>query len=323
MNNRFYAILGVVAAAIILIWNSAFIVSERQQALVLRFGEIQRVISQPGLYFKLPFAFAQADNVQVLPKRLLRSDLNNLRVQVRGGAFYDVDAFMVYRIEDPALFRRGVRGGQLDEAERLLLTRFDSAIRATYGRRSFDAALSDERASMMVEVRDQVRPEAQRLGIDLVDVRIGRTDLTPEISERTYERMAAERLAEAERLRAEGQVRARTLRANADREASETLAGARRDAAVLQGEGEAERNATFASVFSRNPQFFEFYRSMQAYRTALEGTGTTMVLTPDSDFFRFFGSDGAAGDGPATPAPTLPPAQPGAVTPSAAEATAN
>ncbi len=308
MSNRFYAVLATVAVAMLFVWNSAFIVSERQQALVLRFGEIQRVIQQPGLYFKLPFSFAQADNVQLLPKRLLRSDLNNLRVQVSGGAFYDVDAFMVYRIEDPALFRRGVRGGQLDEAERLLLTRFDSAIRATYGRRSFSAALSDERASMMVEVRDQVRPEAQRLGIDLVDVRIGRTDLTPEISERTYERMAAERLAEAERLRAEGQVRARTLRANTDREASETVAGARRDAAVLQGLGEAERNATFAEVFSRNPQFFEFYRSMQAYRTALQDTGTTMVLSPDSEFFRYFGTDGSDIDGNLTPPRETPPA---------------
>ncbi|KAA0972242.1 protease modulator HflC [Aureimonas fodinaquatilis] len=306
MSNRFYAAIATIAVIVIFVWNSAFVVSERQQALVLRFGEIQRVISEPGLYFKLPFGFAQADNVQLLPNRLLRSDLNNLRVQVSGGAFYDVDAFMVYRIEDPALFRRGVRGGQLDEAERLLLTRFDSAIRATYGRRSFSAALSDERASMMVEVRDQVRPEAQRLGIDLIDVRIGRTDLTPEISERTYERMAAERLAEAERLRADGQVRARTVRATADREASETVAAARRDAAILQGEGEAERNATFAAAFGQNPEFFEFYRSMQAYKTALDGTGTTMVLSPTSEFFRYFNTDNANMAAPSVPTSAAP-----------------
>lgn len=293
MSNRFYGVLLLVAAGLFVIWSSVFIVDEREQAIVLRFGQIQRVITEPGLYAKLPFAFANADNVQMLPKRLLRSDLTDLRVQVSGGAFYEVDAFMVYRISDAARFRAGVQGGALEIAEQRLLTRFNSAIRATYGRRSFDAALSAARAEMMVEVRDQVRPEASALGISLEDVRISRTDLTPEISEQTYRRMAAERLAEAERLRADGQVAAREIRAVADREVSQTVANARREAAIMQGQGEAERNATYAEVFGRNAEFFEFYRSMQGYRAALEKGGPTMVLSPDSEFFRYFKSDRA------------------------------
>lgn len=320
MSNRFYAILLVAVGGLFLVWNSIFVVDEREQAVIIRFGQIERVLTEPGLYAKLPFTFANADNVQLLPKRLLRSDLANLRVQVASGAFYEVDAFMVYSITDAAQFRRSVEGGLLEIAEQRLLTRFNSAIRATYGRRTFDAALSAARAEMMVEVRDQVRPEAQNLGITLQDVRISRTDLTPEVSEQTYQRMAAERLAEAERLRADGQVAAREIRAVADREASGTVADARRDAAILQGQGEAERNATFANVFGRNTEFFEFYRSMQAYRTALQSGGPQMVLSPNSEFFRYFKGDGQSGATPSVPAPGTSQAAPAAdpVAPAAA-----
>ena len=227
MMNRVYGLGAIVLAVLLVLWSSVFVVNEREQAIVLRFGQIQRVITAPGLYLKLPFSFASADNVQFLPDRLLRSDLQDLRVQVSGGAFYIVDAFMVYRITDAAKFRAAVSGGDISIAEQRLLTQFNSAIRATYGKRNFNAALSQERASMMVEVRDQVRPDASELGITLEDVRISRTDLTQEVSERTYERMTAERLAEAERLRADGQVAAREIRAAADREASRVVAEAR------------------------------------------------------------------------------------------------
>jgi membrane protease subunit HflC len=167
---------------------------------------------------------------------------------------------------------------------------------------------------MMVEIRDQVRPEASALGITLEDVRISRTDLTDEVSENTYRRMAAERLTEAERLRADGQVSAREIRAGADREVSETVADARREAAVLQGEGEAERNRIYAGAFGGDPEFFEFYRSMQAYRTALAANGASMVLSPDSEFFRYFKDAGVlpptAGTG--APAAAAQPASPSA-----------
>ena len=306
MSNRFYAGLLGLAVVLFIVWSSIFVVNEREQAVVIRFGQIQRVITEPGLYAKLPFAFANADNVQMLPDRLLRSDITDLEVQVSGGARYVVDAFMVYRITDARKFRAGVQGGQLEIAEQRLLTRFNSAIRATYGKRSFDAALSSARAEMMVEIRDQVRPEASALGISLEDIRISRTDLTSEVSENTYRRMAAERLTEAERLRADGQVSAREIRAAAERESSELLAGARREAAVLQGEGQAQRNAIFAAVFGRNAEFFEFYRSMEAYKKALDGNGPSMVLSPDSEFFRYFKNDGAAGATASVAMPAVP-----------------
>ncbi|MBB3936597.1 protease modulator HflC [Aureimonas phyllosphaerae] len=302
MSNRVYASLAVVLAALFVLYNSVFIVREGNQAVVTRFGQIQRVVTEPGLYFKLPLNFAGADNIQVLPNRLLRLDLDNMRVQVSGGAFYIVDAFLVYRINDAARFRQAV-SGSVDQAEQRLRNRFDAAVRRVYGLRNFESALSEERAQMMVEVRDQIRPDATQLGIDLVDVRIRRTDLTDDVSQQTFARMRAERLAEAERVRARGRVSAREIRAATDRSVSETVAGARRDAEVLQGEGEAERSSIFANAYQRDPEFFQFYRAMQAYRTALENGGTTMLLRPDSEFFRYFDNAGGPGVAPGS-APT-------------------
>ncbi len=328
MSNRFYGVLIVAVAILFLVWNSLFIVRQGEQGVVVRFGQIQRVLEQPGLYVKMPFSFANADNVQKLPTRLLRSDLTDLRVQVSSGAFYEVDAFMVYRIADARQFRRAVAGGQLDVAEQRLLGRFDAAIRATYGRRSFGDALSAARAEMMVEIRDQVRPEASGLGITLEDVRISRTDLTPEVSERTYERMRAERLAEAERLRADGQVRAREIRAGADREAVTLTAEAQRDAAILEGEGQAERNRVLGVAYGADPEFFDFFRRMEAYKTAL-ASGTTIMLSPTSEFFQYFNTDGQTGAdfqaNAATPPPTAStqaaPTPPAAPAPPAAATT--
>lgn len=319
MSNRLPAFLIALFVVLFLAWSSVFVINERQQAIVLRFGEIVRVIREPGLYFKLPFSFVGADNVQIIEKRILRFDLDDIRVQVSGGKFYEVDAFVAYAIDDPRLFRQTV-SGSLQLAEQRLRTRLDAALRRVYGLRGFEAALSEERASMMREVADQLRPDAATLGIKIVDVRIRRTDLTAEVSQQTYERMKAERLAEAERLRARGREAAQRIRARADREVVEIVADARRESEILRGEGEAQRNAIFADAFQRDPGFFEFYRSMAAYAKALEGTGTTMVLSPDSDFFRYFGSiDGnAPANGPAT-APNATPAPTGGITTGATE----
>ena len=288
-----------VAAAIILflLYSSIFVVNERQQAIVLRFGEIVDVKTEPGIYFKMPFAFVEADNVQIIEDRILRFDLDNIRVQVSGGKFYEVDAFVAYRISNPRLFRQTV-SGSLQLAEQRLRTRLDAALRRVYCLRGFEAALSEERGSMMREVRDQLRPDANSLGIEIADVRIRRTDLTDEVSQQTYDRMKAERLAEAERLRARGREAAARIRARADREVVEILAAAQKESEILRGEGEAERNAVFADAFSRDEGFFEFYRSMAAYRQALEGEGTTMLLSPDSDFFRYFGDASGKRDVP-------------------------
>ena len=219
MANRsgiFLAALAVVAATI---WGSIFVVDEREQAIVLRFGEIVRVEDKPGLNFKLPLGIFGADTVLKIEDRLLRFDLDDIRVQVSGGKFYEVDAFMTYRIKDPKKFREQV-GASQQQAETRLRSRLDAALRQTYGRRGFEAALSEERTAMMFEVRDQVKPEAENLGINVVDVRVRRTDLTAEVSDQTFQRMSAERLAEAERIRARGQEAARRIRRCLDTHAS-------------------------------------------------------------------------------------------------------
>ncbi|MDN2579086.1 protease modulator HflC [Aquibium sp. ELW1220] len=334
MSNRLPIIAAIVAVIAIIAYSSFFVVSERQQAIVLRFGEIVDVKSEPGIYFKLPFGFVEADNVQMIEDRIMRFDLDDIRVQVSGGKFYEVDAFVLYRIENPRVFRQTV-SGSVTLAEQRLRTRLDAALRRVYGLRGFESALSEERTSMMLEVRDQLRPDATSLGLEIQDVRIRRTDLTQEVSQQTYDRMSAERLAEAERLRARGREAAARIRARADREVVEIIAEARRESEILRGEGEAQRNAIFADAFQRDPDFFDFYRSMAAYTEALEGTGTSMVLSPNSEFFRFFGNDagrmpaptsGAATDAAAAagsplpaPIPAAPAAEPAAPAAPAAE----
>jgi modulator of FtsH protease HflC len=303
MANRLPFIAIVLAAIVFLVFSSIFVVNERQQAIVLRFGEIVDVKKDPGLYFKLPFGFFEADNVQIIDDRILRFDLDDIRVQVSGGKFYEVDAFVAYRISDARTFRQAV-SGSVQLAEQRLRTRLDAALRRVYGVRGFESALSEERAAMMREVADQLRPDATSLGLQVEDVRIRRTDLTQEVSQQTFDRMKAERLAEAERLRARGREAAQRIRARADREVVEIIAEARKESEILRGEGEAQRNAVFADAFQRDPGFFEFYRSMNAYGAALQGTGTTMVLSPSSEFFRFFrNSSGSDTPGPAAPAP--------------------
>lgn len=276
--------------------NSFFVVNERDQAIVLRFGEIKRVETAPGIYFKLPFTMFDLDTVQIVEDRLLTFDLDDITVQVSGGKFYEVDAFVTYKISDAGRFR-GQVSGQITLAEDRLRTQLNAALRKSYGTRGFEDALSEERTAMMREVRDELRPAASVLGIQIDDVRIRRTDLTQEVSEQTYNRMSAERLAEAERLRARGSEAARRIRARSDREVVEIEAAAQRDGEILRGEGEGERNAIFADAYSRDAEFFEFYRSMNAYREALENSGTTMVLSPNSDFFRYFGNSGGAAAG--------------------------
>lgn len=305
--NRLIA-LGVLAIGLIYIFvSSIFVVNEREQAIVTRFGQITDVKTEPGMYFKIPTNIV--DNVQIIEDRLLRVDISNMSLQVSDGKFYIVDAFVTYRIADPRLFRTRAQG-DLRIAEDRLSTRLNSALRDVYSRRDFTAALSDQRNVMMNEARDVIRPDMSPLGIDVVDVRILRTDLDPNVSADTFNRMKAERLAEAALLRARGQEAKQTATAIADRQRTEIIAAAQRDAEILRGEGEAERSKIFAEAYTRDPDFFQFYRSMQSYRAALGGTGTTMVLSPNSEFFRYFENEnpdnvtvapGAAADVPATP----------------------
>ncbi|MFZ1773873.1 MAG: protease modulator HflC [Rhizobiaceae bacterium] len=287
--TRLPLIAGLIAALAVLIYSSLYVVTPRQSALVLRFGEITRVVEEPGLYFKVPTTFV--DSVQYVDRRVLRLDIDDIRVQVRDGRRYMVDAFVAYKIIEPRKFRESV-GGNLLLLQENMRTRLDASLRTVYGLRSFEDALSDQRLQMMLEVRNQLRPQAEALGVEVTDVRIRRTDLLEEVSAQTFERMKAERLAEASQLRALGNQQAIRIRAEADREAVITVAEARRDADILRGEGDAERNKVFAEAYTKDAAFFEFYRSMRAYQTGITGEGTTMLLSPDSEFFKFFKSAG-------------------------------
>jgi modulator of FtsH protease HflC len=290
MTNRIALAGGAILVLLFLIYSSFFVVNQRQQAIVIRFGQITDVKKEPGIYFKLPFAFLDADRVQYVSNQELRLDLDNMRVQVSGGKFYEVDAFVVYRITNPQLFRE-IAAGDVAQAESRLRTRLDSALRRVYGLRGFEAALSEERGSMMEEVSTDLTSDAKSLGLTVTDVRIRRTDLTKEVSQQTYDRMKAERLAEAEAIRARGNEGAQRRRAIADRGRKEILAAAQKDAQILRGEGEAERNRIFGEAFTRDPEFYAFYRSMTAYVQALGQGDATLVLSPNSEFFQYFKSE--------------------------------
>jgi membrane protease subunit HflC len=301
--NRLIVAGVILVGALYVFFSSLFVVNEREQAIVMRFGNIQDIKTEPGLYFKIPTDIM--DTVQIVDRRLLRYDLSNMTVQVQGGAFYEVDAFLTYRISNARLFRERALG-QLRVAEDRIGTRFTAALREVYGRREFTAALSEQRQAMMIEARDLIRPDVAELGIDVVDVRILRTDLSSLVSERTYERMRAERLAEAALLRARGAEAAATIRAVADRQAVGIRAAAQRDADILRGEGDAERNRTFAAAYNADQEFFQFYRSMESYRKSLANDGTTMVLAPDTSFFQYFSDEGKGTPGLPLPPPVTP-----------------
>lgn len=278
------AILIIAAVTAFLFFSSTFVVDEREKALVVRFGEIQRTVEAPGLYFKIPVL----DELVYVEDRIVFFESVDKTVQVVDGRRYLVDAITMVRIVDAQKFRETV-GASLSLARDRIDTRMDAALRQTYGKRTFDAALSKDRAAMMREIRDQVRNEARALGIEIIDVRVRRTDLTPDVLNDTYDRMNAERFAEAANLRAIGETARRRIRAEADRQAVELVAKAKRESEIIRGQGDAERNKLFADAFNRDPDFFAFYRSMQAYSNSLQGDDTTLVLNPDSEFFQFFG----------------------------------
>ncbi|HUQ37211.1 MAG TPA: protease modulator HflC [Aestuariivirga sp.] len=299
--SSFKNILGIVAAFIAFIaYSSYFVVDERQKALVLRFGEINRSVETPGLYFKVPFA----DSVTLIEDRILIWENNDRPVQDIASQVYIVDAITLARIKDTKLFRETL-GADLVQAEARVAARLDSALRQTYGRRSFDAALSSDRSVMMREIRDELRKEADTFGIEIVDVRVRRTDLNENVLEQTYRRMESERNALAADIRSKGEATKTRMNAETDRTYTVKLADAQRQSEIIRGEGDGERNKVFAQAFQQDPEFFSFYRSMQAYTKSIGSDGTTMVLNPDSEFFKYFGFERNSG----TPA-AAPPAAP-------------
>ncbi len=281
-------ILGLLAALVAFgAYLSYFVVDERQKALVMRFGEINRIVEVPGLNFKVPFV----DTVTILEDRIVVWDNNDRPVQDSNSQVYIIDAFTLARIQDARLFREAL-GADMSRAESRVAALMDAALRQTYGRRSFAETLSGGRAAIMREITDAVRIAAKPLGIEIVDIRIRRADLNGDVLDATHNRMRSERNALAANTRSQGEATKTRVIAEADRMFVERTAGAKRQSEITRGEGDGERNKIFAQAFQQDPEFFSFYRSMQAYTKALANGDTTMVLDPNSDFFRYFGTQG-------------------------------
>jgi modulator of FtsH protease HflC len=276
----------IVAALLLVAYLSYFVVDERQKALVLRFGEIARIVEEPGLYFKVPFM----ESVTMIEDRIVVWENNDRPVQDKESQVYTVDAITLARISDARAFRETL-GADLDQGETRIGALLDAALRQTYGRRSFDEVLSSDRINIMREIRDQLRRDTKSLGIEIVDVRVRRTDLSGSVLNDTHNRMRSERNALAADIRSRGEATRTRMNAETERQYVEKTAGARRTSEIIRGEGDAESNRVFAEAFEKDPEFFAFYRSMQAYQKALANKDTTLVLSPDSDFFKYFGTE--------------------------------
>ncbi len=277
--------LGVtVAVALFVLYSSIFTVHQAAQALVLQFGKPVQVVNEPGLHFKVPIV----QDVRLFDRRVLEYDLPKEEIIASDQKRLVVDAFTRYRIVDPLKFFQTVNNEAVVRAR--LAAIINASIRQALGSVRLNNIISGERAALMNQIRDIVNGEADDFGIDVIDVRIKRGDLPEANSEAVFRRMQTEREREAKELRAEGAEEAQKIRAIADRDRVIILANAKKKSQITRGQGDGEAVRIFAEAFGRDIEFFSFYRSMEAYRQALGSDDTTMVLSPDSEFFRYFGS---------------------------------
>ncbi|WP_147103842.1 protease modulator HflC [Tateyamaria sp. syn59] len=276
-------ILAVLAAVGL---SSIYIVDEREKALVLQFGRVVAVKEDPGLAFKIPLI----QEVVRYDDRILSRDVEPLEVTPLDDRRLVVDAFARYRIVDVNQFRQAVGAGGEASADRRIDGILRNELREVLGSVSSNDILSSDRAALMLRIRNGAIAEARALGIEVIDVRVKRTDLPPENLDATFERMRAEREREATDERARGSEAAQRVRAQADRTVVELTSDAERQAEIIRGEADARRNAIFAEAFGADPDFFEFYRSLTAYQRSLQGSNSTMVLSPDSEFFNYLKS---------------------------------
>ncbi len=273
-------VLGVTA------FQSIFIVQEINQAIVLQFGDPKKIVTKSGLNFKLPFI----QNVAYLDKRVLNLDNPPEEVIAADQKRLIVDAIARFKIVDPLKFYISV--GNERVARQRLATIINSRIRGVLGKQELATLLSKDRAKQMSIIQNDVNTEAQNFGIEIVDVRIKRADLPQANSEAIYARMQTERQREAKEFRAQGAEIATRIKSTADKEVTVILANAKKKSEIMKGEGDGQRNKIFADAFGKDPQFFSFYRAMQSYEKALIGGDTSLILSPDSDFFKFFGKSG-------------------------------
>jgi membrane protease subunit HflC len=270
----------------VIMFQAAFIVKEIDQAIVLQFGNPKKIITEAGLKFKLPFI----QNVVFIDKRILNLDNAPEEVIAADQKRLIVDAFARFQIIDPLKFYISV--GNERVARSRLSTIINSRIRGVLGTQELSTLLSKERAKQMAIIQNDVNEEAKSFGIKIVDVRIKRADLPQANSEAIYKRMQTERQREAKEFRAEGAEIAAKITSTADKDVTVLLANANKQSQIFKGEGDGQRNKIFADAYGKDPEFFGFYRAMQAYETALIGGDTSLILSPDSDFFKFFGKAG-------------------------------
>lgn len=280
----------LIPAAVVLIalvWSSIFIVDEREKALVLRFGQIQSVKETPGLSFKYPLI----NEVVRYDDRILSLDTQTIEVTPSDDRRLVVDAFARYRISDVRQFREAIGTGGLATLESRLEGIINPQIRVILGQEGVtsNTILSDERAGLMTQITEAAKARASALGIEILDVRLKQTNLPTQNLEATFARMRAEREREAADEIARGEEAAQRVRAQADRTVVEITSEAQREAEITRGEADAERNRIFAEAYGQNEEFFEFYRSLTAYERALQGSNSSLVITPDSEFFDYLG----------------------------------
>lgn len=298
-------VLAVIAVAAIVFYAATFVVQQTQAAIVLRFGAVRSVVTEPGLYFKLPAPFEQ---VTFLDNRILDLDLPAQEIIASDQKRLVVDAFTRYRISDPLRFYQAVNN--IPRANSQLASIVNGTVRSVLAEATFTSMVRNDRSRLMNRIRDEVNREAGRFGMTVVDVRLRRVDLPAANSQAVFQRMQTERQREAAEARALGGQQSQEIRARADREAIIIVAEAQRKSDEIRGEGEGERNRIFAEGFGKDPEFFAFYRSMQAYEASLKSGDTRMLLSPDSPFFRFFNDPSGQRAGAATNVAPATPAAP-------------
>ena len=282
-------LIPILVIALVAVLSSLFVVDEREKVLVLRFGQIKQVRIEPGIGFKIPLL----DELVRYEDRILTLETPVIEVTPADDRRLEIDAFVLYRINDIEQYRQAIGAGGERQAENDLSGIMESQIRAVLGSQGVtsDTILSPERSALMDQIRERADVRASVLGLKVVDVRLRQTNLPEQNFDATLQRMIAEREREATDERARGREAAQRVTALADRTYEEILSEARRDARIIEGEADAERNKIFAQAYGKDQEFFEFYRSLSAYEEALKGSNSTMVLSPDSEFFNYLRSD--------------------------------
>jgi membrane protease subunit HflC len=292
MSPRINLLGAVIATVLVVLAMSIFTVDQRQYAVVFQLGEVKRAISEPGLYFKIPMVqnvryfekrIITLDNAE--PERFITSEKKNVLV----------DSYIKWRIVDPQLYYISV-GGDESRAKTRLNQTVNAGLREEFGKRTVHDVVSGEREKIMTQMREKADTDARKIGVQIVDVRLKRVELPTEVSEAVYRRMEAERKRVANELRSEGSAEAEKIRADADRQREIIVADAYRDAQVIKGEGDAKATNTYGQAFGQNPEFYSFYRSLEAYRGSFKSKSDVLVVEPSSDFFKYMKSGGRGAD---------------------------